>query len=517
MSETTIVGPTYGNVIVEALTRHSGRDALVSGDRRVTYGEAADTVSRIQQVLSNLGLSQGHGVAILSPNLPEVFLVQAATILSGARYTGLHPLGSVDDHVFICADADIDILIVHPSYLDVGATVTERSPSVRHLLTLGPADTELDLVALCEELTAKPLDASPAEGDLPAWVAYTGGTTGRPKGVTMSQRALVQGASLLAASWDLPETPRYLVASPITHAAVLPIVPTLSRGGTVILQQGFDPHRWSHAIEAERANFSFIVPTMLSAVLDHTDLARVDTSSLETLIYGAGPSSASRIEEAYGAFGPVLLQAYGQTECMGMATTLRKDEHDPVNRPELLTSCGRPVSGVRVELLDEDGHITGDGQVGEICVRSRAVMDGYRNRPEETAAALRDGWLRTGDLATRDDAGFFRLVDRAKDMIVTGGFNVYSKEVEDVLNSDPSVAAAAVVGIPDEKWGERVVAYVVPRSGAAVDTTSLSALVKEKKGSHQAPKSIAVVDALPLTLAGKIDKKLLRANHAGPT
>jgi fatty-acyl-CoA synthase len=296
---------------------------------------------------------------------------------------------------------------------------------------------------------------------------------------------------------------------------MLPVVPTLVRGGTVVLHQGFDPDAWLHTIAEENINYAFVVPTMLYTMLDNTDPAARDTTSLETLVYGAAPMSAPRLKEAQDAFGPVLMQVYGQTECVGMSTSLRKDEHDPIRRPDLLTSCGRPVLGVHVELLDDEGGPVAADAIGELCVRSRAVMNGYWKRPAETAAALKGGWLRTGDMARRDDGGFFHLVDRKKDMIVTGGFNVFAKEVEDVIATDQAVSAVAVIGVPDEKWGESITAFVVPRPGATIDAGALTKLVRVHKGPHQAPKRLEVVSELPMTAVGKVDKKALRAAHWG--
>jgi fatty-acyl-CoA synthase len=508
-------GPNYGDVIVEALTRFPTRTAFVAGDRRVSYAQAADMTARFAQVLTDHAVGPGSGVGVLSPNAPEVFATQAATFLSGARYSGLHPMGSVDDHVLLCDDAEIDVLVVHPKFVETGAAIAERAASVRHLLTLGPTGNHPNLLDVGHRVTAAPLRAPAVGEDDVAWLQYTGGTTGTPKGVMLSQGALVQEVQSLTAGWGLPEIPRYLASSPITHAAMLPVVPTLVRGGTVVLHQGFDPDAWLHTIAEENINYAFVVPTMLYTMLDNTDPAGRDTTSLETLVYGAAPMSAPRLNEAQDAFGPVLMQVYGQTECVGMSTSLRKDEHDPIRRPDLLTSCGRPVLGVHVELLDDEGGPVAADAIGELCVRSRAVMNGYWKRPAETAAALKGGWLRTGDMARRDDGGFFHLVDRKKDMIVTGGFNVFAKEVEDVIATDQAVSAVAVIGVPDEKWGESITAFVVPRPGATIDAGALTKLVRVHKGPHQAPKRLEIVSELPMTAVGKVDKKALRAAHWG--
>ena len=502
-------GISYSALIVEALTRHRDRTAFIQDECRVSYAEAADTTSRIRRVLEGLGSAKGSCVGALSVNSPEVWMVQAAICLTGAMYTGLHPLGSVDDHVDLCADAEIDILVVHPKFAAIGAAIVARSPNVKHLLTLGPADVGEDLLALSAQVAAEPLTRGSAEEEDIAWLQYTGGTTGRPKAAMISHRAMVQEVFSLTASWRLPLDPRTLIATPITHAGVLPILPTLLRGGTVVLQAGFDVEKWPAAVQTHRINYVFTIPTVLYALLDHGGLERFDLSSLETVVYGASPMSPSRIDEAQQALGPTLLQGYGQTECVGMATSLLPSEHDPENR----TSCGRAVAGALVDVLDEDGQPVPNGTVGELCVRSRAVMSGYWKRPAETAEVLRNGWLRTGDMAFRSDAGFFHIVDRKKDMVISGGFNVYPREIEDVLADDPSVSMAAVIGVPDPKWGEAVKAFVVPRPGANPDTDALIATVRARKGPHYAPKSIEVVDQLPLTKVGKIDKKVLRATY----
>jgi fatty-acyl-CoA synthase len=252
---------------------------------------------------------------------------------------------------------------------------------------------------------------------------------------------------------------------------------------------------------------------MLYNLLDRGRPERFDLSSLDTLMYGSSPMSPSRIAEAHEVIGPVLLQAYGQTECVSFATTLRKDEHDPVKEPELLKSCGRSVIGMRVELLNEHNEPVRQGEIGEICVRGPGVMRGYHEMPEETEEALNGDWLHTGDLAVRDERGFFFIVDRKKDMIVTGGFNVYPKEIEDVISSRPEISMVAVIGVPDPKWGEAVKAVIVPRPGAEIDVASIVEMVKERKGAHQTPKSVDVVERLPLTSVGKVDKKAIRAAY----
>jgi fatty-acyl-CoA synthase len=254
---------------------------------------------------------------------------------------------------------------------------------------------------------------------------------------------------------------------------------------------------------------------MVYVLLDHPGIAEADLRSIELIIYGASPMSPARLIEAMKRFGPVFMQLYAQSEAPNTVTVLHKADHDPERFPHRLASCGVPVVGNQVKLLDPDGREVPAGDVGEICVRGPLVMAGYWNKPEETARALRHGWLYTGDLARRDEDGFLYIVDRSKDMIISGGFNVYPREIEDVLTAHPAVAAAAVIGVPDEKWGEAVKAVVVLKAGSSASAEALIALVRDRKGVVYAPKSVDFADSLPVTGLGKPDKKVLRARYWG--
>jgi fatty-acyl-CoA synthase len=311
--------------------------------------------------------------------------------------------------------------------------------------------------------------------------------------------------------FELPDTPRYLVVAPMSHVAGTKIVPTLIKGGTVHLMTRFDPDRILFAIARERINMTLLVPTMIYVLLDHPKLTSTDFSSLELVLYGASPMSPSRLMEALDRFGPVFAQLYGQSECYPI-TVLRKSDHN-LARPELFSACGCAVTGVDIRLLDPEDNEVAHGEPGEICVRGPQVMDTYWKRPKDTEEAFQHGWLHTGDVARADERGYLYIVDRKKDMIVTGGFNVYPREVEDVLTSHPSVAMAAVIGTPDSKWGEAVTALIVKRPGTEVSRENLIALVKSKKGNAHAPKQVEFLDELPTTAVGKVDKKLLRARY----
>ncbi|MGH9061673.1 MAG: AMP-binding protein, partial [Acidimicrobiales bacterium] len=265
-------------------------------------------------------------------------------------------------------------------------------------------------------------------------------------------------------------------------------------------------------IEQHRITATMLVPTMLYMLLDHPAMEQVDVSSLQALYYGAAAMSPTRLAEAVQRLGPIFFQYYGQAECPMTVSVLRQEEH-LVDRADRLATCGRPVPWLDVALLDDSGDPVEAGTPGEICVRGPLVMKEYLGKPEQTEEALQHGWLHTGDVARADDEGFLTIVDRKKDMIVTGGFNVFPREIEDVLSSHPAVSSAAVIGIPDDKWGEAVKAVVVRRPGVEVAEAELIALVKDRKGSVSSPKSVDFVDQIPVSALGKPDKKALRASY----
>ena len=508
---------TYGEIILSALRRFPDRVAFRQDDRSLTYRQTADLLARWITLFGLRGLKPGEGVGILSPNRAEVWLGQSATVMAGGRYTALHPLGSLDDHLYACNEAELRFLLVDPAYAERAAALLARSDAVEAVFTFGPAGTGEDITRLAASVSPAPLTAGPHGPDDLAWLLYTGGTTGVPKAAMLPERAIAQMMFSVLAGWDLPAEMRYLACAPISHAAGMLTTPTLLRGGTVILQRSFDPGAWLAAVAAERATLALLVPTMIYAVLDHPALGATDLSSLQTVMYGASPMAPARMAEALERVGPKFCQLYGQTECAGLATSLWRADHqrDDLHR---LTSCGKPIPGVRVSVRDDDGRPVTDGEPGEICVQGPSVMQGYWKQPDLTAAALDDGWLRTGDVAIRDGDGYFYIVDRKKDMIVSGGFNIFPREVEDVLTLHPAVSNVAVISVPDPKWGEAVKALVVTRPGARVSAEEIIQLVRDKKGPVYAPKSVDFVDALPLTPVGKADKKALRARYwAGQT
>jgi fatty-acyl-CoA synthase len=277
---------------------------------------------------------------------------------------------------------------------------------------------------------------------------------------------------------------------------------------------GFSPAEFFGMIEQHRITATMLVPVMIYVLLDSAESRSADLSSLQTIFYGASAMSPTRLAEGIRRWGPIFFQFYGQTEVPMTISVMHKREHDPDDL-ERLGSAGRPVPWVHLALLDDDNRPVAEGEAGEICVRGPLVMKGYRGLPEQTAEATAGGWLHTGDIGRLDADGYLHIVDRKKDMIISGGFNVFPREIEDVIGAHPAVAQVAVIGIPDDRWGEAVKAVVVLRPGQSVDAAELVSRVKAAKGSVQAPKSVDFADAIPMSPLGKPDKKALRARYWG--
>jgi fatty-acyl-CoA synthase len=357
---------------------------------------------------------------------------------------------------------------------------------------------------------ADPLACDARAEDI-AMIAYTGGTTGRPKGVVHRHRSLVTNVLVAMAEWEWRDPIRFLAVTPISHASFALVLPVLLRGGSFGLASRFAPEGFARLVERRAVTATLMVPTMIYVLLDHPKLEQTDLSSLELILYGASPMSPTRLVEGLERIGPVFSQLYGQTECYPVSVLSRAD-HD-ARRPELFASCGFPVSSCSISLRDDDNNEVAPGEAGEICVRGVHAMEQYWKRPEQTAETFKGGWLHTGDIARADERGYLYIVDRKKDMIVSGGFNIFPREVEDVLSSHPDVAMAAVIGVPHEKWGEAVAALIVAKPGARPAAEALMQHVKDRKGSTHAPKQVEFVDSLPLTAVGKVDKKILRAKY----
>jgi fatty-acyl-CoA synthase len=512
-----------GHLMTAALKRHRDTPVLSLGDTVLTGGEVAARVSQYIQAFEALGAGSGSAVALLALNRPEVLFIIGAGQTRGYRRTALHPLGSLDDHAYVLNDARISTLVIDPvpMFTERALGLLDKVPGLTQVLTIGPVPDELkhaghDLVAKAATFAPRPLEAATLPPDHIVSITYTGGTTGHPKGVIGTAHSMATMTQIQLAEWEWPRAPRFLICTPLSHAGAAFFVPTLLKGGSLIVLPRFDPAEVLRTIEERRITATMLVPSMLYALLDHPDSRSRDLSSLQTVYYGASSINPVRLAEAIERFGPIFAQFYGQTEAPMVISYLAKGEHDA----KRLTSCGRPSAFLRTALLGEDGGPVPVGEPGEICVAGPLLAAGYWNLPEATAETFSGGWLHTGDVAREDEDGFWFIVDRTKDMIVTGGFNVFPREVEDVVAEHPSVAQVGVIGAPDDKWGEAVTAVVVLKPGAPRDdgsftvlTAEIQALVKERKGSVHVPKRVIVADSLPLTGLGKPDKKAMRARY----
>lgn len=499
---------------LRALSEGESRTAFIHGERALSAEACVSIIYRTTRVLREAGVTRGAAVAMLSMNLPEAYLAQLAVHHLAARYTPLHPMGSQNDHAYILQDAGIDVLLYDPRlFSDHVARLRERGV-VTKAFSLGPDGDMPDLIAEAASRRDEPMPPVPRSGADVETLYYTGGTTGQPKGVmhTGFGRWYTQALSVgngVGAQRERP--PRILISTPISHAGGTAIGPMLMRGGSVVLVDKFEPGEFLRLIEKYQVTNTFLVPTMIYVLLDYLrEHPEIDISSLEHVTYGAAPMSPTRLKEAIERMGSVFVQGYGQTEAGVGILNLSAEDHD-VSRPDRLASAGKPTAGVVARILREDGSEAPVGEVGELCLRGPMVMKGYWKNPELTAHALRGGWLHTDDLGFKDADGYITLVDRRKDMIISGGFNVYPSEVEAGLSAHPAVSSCAVIGVPDEKWGEAVKAYVVLKDGAVVSEQELVAHAREVKGRINAPKSIEFIAELPLTPVGKLDKKALRA------
>ena len=525
--DTLRLGTHNGHLMVAALKRHADKPVMYLGDTTLTGRETAQRISQYVQAFEELGAGRGTPAALLALNRPEVLFILGAGQTQGYRRTSLHPLGSLDDHAYVLNDAEITTLVIDPvpMFVERALGLLEKVPGLTQVLTIGPVPDELveamsagrasrDLAATAATFDPQPLEARLLPPDHIVSITYTGGTTGKPKGVIGTAGTMATMTQVQLAEWEWPESPRFLMCTPLSHAGAAFFVPTVIKGGSLYVLPRFDPAEVLRTIEEQKITATMLVPSMLYALMDHPDSHTRDLSSLETVYYGASAINPVRLAEAIERFGPVFAQYYGQSEAPMAISYLAKADH----AGERLSSCGRPSAFLRTALLDEDGKPVEPGQPGEICVAGPLLAGGYWNLPDETAETFRDGWMHTGDVAREDEDGFWYIVDRTKDMIVTGGFNVFPREVEDVVAEHPAVAQVGVIGVPDERWGEAVTAIVVMREGAELTDEVVAEIqesVRQRKGGVQSPKRVIATDALPLTGLGKPDKKALRAQYWG--
>ncbi|MEW6440850.1 MAG: long-chain-fatty-acid--CoA ligase [bacterium] len=496
------------------------KTALVFADRRYTFCDLRENGLRLANSLLDAGFRKGDHIAILMPNCPEVMFLDFACTKIGISATPLATYLQVPDLLYILNDTGAQTIFYHQLFQDLVTRLRQEVPRIRRLVcssddpALVPAEA-LHLQRLMAEGAARPVASAIGPEDL-CVIIYSGGTTGKPKGIVHNHRTWAATIVITSMEMGTQRNDVFLAATPLTHGARVYIIPVLLAGGSVVIHQGFNATKFLETVQKEKVTSTFVVPTMIHALMSHPDLKKYDTSTLRNVIYGAAPISPERLKQAVATFGPVFTQSYGQTEVPVAISILSREDHvldgSPLDEARF-ASCGRPSLLMDVKLVDDFGREVPVGEPGEIVVRSPNTMLGYWNQPGITAETIRDGYLHTGDIARRDEYGYLYMVDRKKDMIVSGGFNVYPKEIEDLLYGHPAVAAAAVIGVPDAKWGEAVKAVVVLKPGQSASEEDLIRFCKENKGSMMAPKSVDFLESIPATPLGKPDKKKLRQKY----
>ncbi|HEY9312409.1 long-chain fatty acid--CoA ligase [Williamsia sp.] len=480
----------------------------------LTYGDVVALSHSVAKALRRSGVAPGDKVGILSGNHPTSFACVFGIARAGAVWCPINPRNAAGENAELLDLFDCTTLIYQPAFDTLISEIAPQLPKLTNLIRLGEGnDAAVGFDAwISGAETDPPVDTDDAADDFVALVG-TGGTTGRPKGVMLTGRNLETMTAIVLMRYPFDGRPRYLALAPLTHAAGVLCFPILALGGEVVVMDHPDVGEFLELIGRHSITHTFLPPTLIYMTLDHEALDSTDLSSLQCFWYGAAPISTARLAEALERIGP-MAQLFGQSEAPMMISTLSPSEHrKPDGSIDIarLSSAGRPSPLVTVAILDENGAAVQTGARGEVCVRGSLVMAGYYRNPEATAEASTHGWHHTGDIGYLDDDGFLYIVDRAKDMIITGGFNVYSAEVEQALMAHPAVQDCAVIGLPDEKWGERVTAVVSLRPDIEFNADELIAFVKDRVGSVKAPKQIEVWTDLPRSTIGKILKADIRS------
>ena len=482
-----------------------GAPCLTMDGTSLTYGDVQDLSHSVARALARAGVRAGDKVGVLSGNDPTAFACVFGIARRGAVWCPINPRNAAGENRELLDLFDCVALIHAPAYADL---VAEIAPDLPKLTTIVP------LASLDEWLDGDDVEYDPSAPDDTVMIVGTGGTTGRPKGVQLTDRNLETMTALTLMAYPFEPRPVYLAMAPLTHAAGVLCFPVMAMGGEIVVMPAPDLGLFLDLIGRHRVTHTFLPPTLIYMLLAHERLSTTDLTSLRCFWYGAAPMSPARLEQALTAIGPVMAQLFGQSEAPMMVSMLSPADHfhaDGTVARDRLASAGRPGPLVTVGIMDETGGLLPTGERGEIVVRGSLVMRGYYRDPAATAEASRFGWHHTGDIGYLDDEGYLFIVDRAKDMIITGGFNVYSAEVEQALMAHPAVRDCGVVGLPDEKWGERVVAVVQAQPDVTADPGELVAFVKARIGSVKAPKQVHVWADLPRSTVGKVLKTDIKA------
>jgi acyl-CoA synthetase (AMP-forming)/AMP-acid ligase II len=489
------------------------RPAILHRDRTVTFRELDERSSRLGNALLGLGLGKGDRVSIQSRNCAELIEIECALYKAGLTKAALNPRFTPAEASDVVGNCTPLVMIAGEGFQNYSRE-TPGFDSVRHFVSLAGAPPGYiayeDLLAQGSP-TAPTVDISP---DDVAVLHFSSGSTGKIKAAmqTYGNRKACLRKFLMGVEHATVPGDRLALLGPVTHATGMFMQPFLYSGGTLVVFDKFDPEHFLCSVQELRITHVFMVPAMINMILAHPALGRYDLSSLKSLNYGAAPMAPARITEAWQRIGPILSQGYGGAETTSGVTRLSRADHAYAieHRPERLASCGRPIGEADVRVVDAEGREVSGDEIGEIVVRGEDVFKGYWGEPGLTDEVLIDGWLHTGDLAKVDDEGFIYLVDRKKDMIISGGFNVYPTEVEAVLYQHPAIYEACVISVPDPRWGESVKAVVALKSGAQASAEELLAFCRARLADYKLPRTFDFTTELPKNPSGKIARKVVR-------
>jgi acyl-CoA synthetase (AMP-forming)/AMP-acid ligase II len=504
---------TVGELIRWRALQHPKRTAIFHGDHEVSYAALDQAANQVANALIGAGVRRGERVCVLDKGHHQLFEVMFGTAKSGAVFTPVNWRLAPPEIAYVVNDSRASVLFVGEDFNDAVQAIEGDLQSVRTIVRFGRGAASWIAYESWRDAQAHTDPRRDTEERDPAWQLYTSGTTGHPKGAEITHHNLFNVASVGVLGFGgLAQADVGLVCMPLYHIGGAGYALCLVFAGmTLVVTREFDAAETLSLLQKRKVNHAFFVPAMLNFLLQHPNCAATDFTSLHAILYGASPIPEDLLRAAIERFRCSFVQAYGLTETTGAISLLSAEDH--LRGGALLRSCGRPIFGCDVRVIDGGGRDCAANEVGEIVVRGDAVMKGYWNQPQATAEAIRDGWFHSGDVGCFDESGHLYIRDRVKDMIVSGGENVYPAEVESVLFSHPAVADVAVIGVPDERWGEAVKAVVVLTPGTAVTEEEILEYCRGKIAGYKRPKSVDFTDTLPRNPTGKILKRELRERY----
>ena len=511
---------TFADIIYRNALLHADEEAFVCGDHRITFAKFNARVNSLIHGLCSLKVQKGDVLGILSWNCLEYPHVYGAAMKGGFIASPFNPRLQMDELQYLINYSEANTLFFDPAFASTIDSLRSRLPGVRNYISFG--ESVADTASYSQLLDGYPSNEPGIQvgKDDPFIIFYTSGTTGVPRGALYTHFRKLNNTRIKALEMGVKPGDRHIMVLPFFHiGGDSHVWPFFIVGGcnVIIAQKSFQPEAVLRTIQNEKATDLQIVPTQLNALVSCQDLKAYDLSSLRRIYYAASPMPIELLRRGLSVFGPIFSQGYGQSESGPQVCSLPRKAHQVLDKPaeeqKVLSSCGQPSLGVHVRVVDETNTDVAPGIVGEIIAQSDSIMECYWRRPDETKEAIRDGWLHTGDMGFYDEKGFIYLVDRKKDMIVSGGENVYSREVEDVLYMHPAVGEAAVIGIPDPVWVERVHALVVLNPDAEATEEEIINFCKKRIAHFKAPKGVEFVESLPKSPQGKIVKKEIRQKY----